>query len=165
MRRLPSFVAITAVVALMLGVIGFVVSAVSSPVSAETSTTIINEGGPDGFVAVVKVSGLLDPVMVNFIRTSIAEANDEGALALILQTDSNGVVVDDSVFASLLNEMLASSIPIDVWVGPSGSDLTGQAAQIIGAANQVGMAGPWHHNCCGANAWRFPSEFARGCDS
>ncbi|MTB01425.1 MAG: hypothetical protein F2535_01815, partial [Actinobacteria bacterium] len=140
MRRLPSFAAVTAVVALMLGVIGFVVSAMSSPVSAETSTTIINEGGPDGFVAVVKVSGLLDPVMVDFIRTSIEEANDEGAVALILQTDSNGVVVEESVFASLLNEMLASSIPIDVWVGPSGSDLTGQSAQLIGAANQVGMA-------------------------
>lgn len=140
MRRLPSFAAVTAVVALLFGVIGFVVSAVSSPVSAETSTTIINEGGPDGFVAVVKVSGLLDPVMVDFIRTSIVEANDEGAVALILQTDSNGVVVEDSVFASLLNEMLTSSVPIDVWVGPSGSDLTGQAAQLIGAANQVGMA-------------------------
>ena len=65
MRRLPSFAAVTAVVALMLGVIGFVVSAVSSPVSAETSTTIINEGGPDGFVAVVKVSGLLVVLLDN----------------------------------------------------------------------------------------------------
>ena len=108
-RRLPTAAAITAVVALMFGVIGFVVSATTSPVSAETSTTIINEGGPDGFVAVVKVSGLLDPVMVDFIRTSIDEAIDEGAVALILQADSNGVVVEDSVFASLLNAMLASS--------------------------------------------------------
>ena len=140
MRRLPTAAAITAVVALMFGVTGFVVSATTSPVSAETSTTIINEGGPDGFVAVVKVSGLLDPVMVDFIRTSIDEAIDEGAVALILQADSNGVVVEDSVFASLLNAMLASPVPIDVWVGPSGSHLTGQAAQLVGAADQVGMA-------------------------
>ena len=140
MRRLPTAAAIASVVALMFGVIGFVVSAASSPVSAETTTTIINEGGPDGFVAVVKVSGLLDPVMVDFIRTSIDEANAEGALALIMQTDSNGVVVDDATYGALLNAMLTSTIPIDVWVGPSGSHLTGTAAQLVGAADQVGVA-------------------------
>lgn len=140
MRRLPTAAAIAAVVALMIGVIGFVVSAMTSPVSAETSTTIINVGSPDGFVAVVKVSGLLDPVMVDFIRSSIDDAINEGALALILQTDSNGVVVDDATFAALLNAMLASPVPIDVWVGPSGSHLTGLPAQLVGAADQVGMA-------------------------
>ena len=140
MRRLPTAAAIASVVALMFGVIGFVVSAASSPVSAETTTTIINEGGPDGFVAVVKVSGLLDPVMVDFIRTSIDEANAEGALALIMQTDSSGVVVDDATYGALLNAMLTSTIPIDVWVGPSGSHLTGTAAQLVGAADQVGVA-------------------------
>ena len=140
MRRLPTAAAITAVVALMIGVIGFAVNAMTGPVSAETSTTIINEGSPDGFVAVVKVSGLLDPVMVDFIRSSIDDANSEGALALVLQTDSNGVVVDDATFEALLNAMLASPVPIDVWVGPSGSHLTGLPAQLVGAADQVGMA-------------------------
>lgn len=140
MRRLPTAAAIAAVVALMIGVIGFVMSAMTSPVAAETSTTIINEGSPDGFVAVVKVSGLLDPLMVDFIRSSIDDANSEGALALVLQTDSNGVVVDDATFEALLNAMLASPVPIDVWVGPSGSHLTGLPAQLVGAADQVGMA-------------------------
>lgn len=140
MRRLPTVAAITGVVALIVGILGFVVSATTSPVAAQTSTTIINEGGPDGFVAVVKVSGLLDPVMVDFIRTSIDEANAEGALALIMQTDSSGVVVDDSTFAALLRAMLDSTIPVDVWVGPSGSQLTGTAAQLVGAADQVGVA-------------------------
>ena len=140
MRRLPTAAAITAVVALMIGVIGFAVNAMTGPVSAETSTTIINEGSPDGFVAGVKVSGLLDPLMVDFIRSSIDDANSEGALALVLQTDSNGVVVDDATFEALLNAMLASPVPIDVWVGPSGSHLTGLPAQLVGAADQVGMA-------------------------
>ncbi len=140
MRRLPTVAVIIAVVAMILGLFGFVVSATASPVAAQTSTTIINEGGPDGFVAVVKVSGLLDPVMVDFMRTSIDEANAEGARALIMQTDSNGVVVDDSTFAALLRAMLDSAIPVDVWVGPSGSQLTGAAAQLVGAADQVGVA-------------------------
>lgn len=140
MRRLPTIAAVTAVVALMFGVIGALVSANVRPVEAQTSTTVINEGGPDGFVAVVKVSGLLDPVMVDFIQTSIEEANAEGALGLILQTDSSGVVVDASTYAALLTAMLESRVPVDVWVGPSGSQLTGAAAQLVGAADQVGIA-------------------------
>jgi membrane-bound serine protease (ClpP class) len=36
--------------------------------------------------------------------------------------------------------MLESSVPIAVWVGPSGSSLTKGAAQLVGAADDVGMA-------------------------
>jgi membrane-bound ClpP family serine protease len=140
-RRLPTVVAIAAVLAMVLGVVGLVATASTATAdTTSTSTTVINEGGPDGFVAVVKVSGLLDPVMVDFIRSSISDAESEGAVALILQTDSDGVVVDDATFAALLNRMLGSSVPIGVWVGPSGSHLTGPSAQLVGAADQVGMA-------------------------
>lgn len=110
------------------------------PAAAETSTTVINEGGPAGFVAIAKVSGLFDPVLTDFVSTSIDEANAEGALALILQTDSTGVVVDEATFAALLTKMRDSAVPVDVWVGPSGSSLTGTAAQLVGAAQQVGIA-------------------------
>lgn len=127
-------------VALFVGVLGLFSDATTPPASAEASTTIINEGGPAGFVAIAKVSGLLDPVMTDFISTSIDEAVGEGAIALILQTDSTGVVVDDSTFAALLTKMRTSPVPVDVWVGPSGSRLTGTSAQLVGAAQQVGVA-------------------------
>ncbi len=138
-RRLPILGSVVTAVAIVVGALGLLVGA-STPVAAQTSTTVVNEGGPAGFVAIAKVSGLLDPVMTDFISTSIDEAVAEGALALILQTDSNGVVVDDSVFAALLTKMRTSPIPVDVWVGPSGSRLTGKAAQLVGAAQQVGVA-------------------------
>lgn len=138
-RRLPIIGSVVTAVAIVVGALGLLVGA-STPVAAQTSTTVVNEGGPAGFVAIAKVSGLLDPVMTDFISTSIDEAVAEGALALILQTDSNGVVVDDSVFAALLTKMRTSPIPVDVWVGPSGSRLTGKAAQLVGAAQQVGVA-------------------------
>lgn len=126
--------------ALVVGVLGLFVDATAAPASAETTTTIINEGGPAGFVAIAKVSGLLDPVMTDFVSTSIDEAVGEGAIALILQTDSTGVVVDDATFAALLTKMRTSPVPVDVWVGPSGSRLTGASAQLVGAAQQVGVA-------------------------
>jgi membrane-bound serine protease (ClpP class) len=138
-RRLPTAVAIAAVLAMVLGVVGFVASA-STALAETTSTTVINEGSPAGFVAVIKVSGLLDPVMVDFIESSISDAENEGAVAMIMQTDSSGVVVGDAAFGDLLTRMLGATVPIGVWVGPSGSHLTGPSAQLVGAADQVGMA-------------------------
>ncbi|MFM8862067.1 MAG: NfeD family protein [Acidimicrobiia bacterium] len=136
-RRLPIVGAGLVLLAVVVGVLGL---SADRPVAAETSTTVINEGGPAGFVAIAKVSGLFDPVLTDFVSTSIDEANAEGAIGLILQTDSTGVVVDDATFAALLTKMRTSKVPVDVWVGPSGSSLTGTAAQLVGAAQQVGVS-------------------------
>jgi membrane-bound serine protease (ClpP class) len=137
-RRLPVRPSALTVAGPLLFVCGLVLALVGSvaPVAAQ-------DGGGDGpvaYVAVIKVNGLLDPVMVSFIEDSIATAEAEGAVGLVLQASSSGAVVDDSEMAALLDAMLASSVPVDVWIGPSGSTLTGAAAQLVGAADQVGMA-------------------------
>ncbi|MBU6329608.1 MAG: hypothetical protein KGR18_06615 [Acidobacteria bacterium] len=145
MRRLPTTLRILVLVALAL-----VTSALASTSAASaqavvgadapaTSGTDVVNGGP-GFVAVVEAGGLLDPVLMDFLRQEITDAETEGATALVLQMDSSGVVVDDTALAALLTQMLRSSVPIAVWVGPSGSSLTSGAAQLVGAADQVGMA-------------------------
>jgi membrane-bound serine protease (ClpP class) len=111
-----------------------------------TSTTGgVNDAGDQGtadagFVAVLKVSGLLDPVMVDAVSKAVGDAQAQGAVALVLQANSGGVVVSDATFVALLQQIAASSVPVDVWVGPSGSKLTGPASQLVGVARQVGMA-------------------------
>ncbi len=89
---------------------------------------------------VVKVTGLLDPVMVDFIEGAVAEAESTGVTALVLQTDSDGAVVSDEDLSRLLSTISEASVPVDVWVGPSGSGLTGRAALLAAAAEEVGMA-------------------------
>ena len=49
-------------------------------------------------------------------------------------------MVSDARFAELLDRMIGASVRVDVWVGPSGSGLTGLGAQLVGAADDVGMA-------------------------
>jgi membrane-bound serine protease (ClpP class) len=142
-RRLPRWGALLVLTGVLVALFALVVGAV--PASAQddettTSTVAPDDGGEAGFVAVVKVSGLLDPVMIDFLEQSVADAEAEGALGLILQANSTGVVVSDDQFAALLERLQASSVPVDVWVGPSGSKLTGTAAQLIGVADKVGMA-------------------------
>ncbi len=146
MRRLPTTGAVLAVVGVVLAVLGAVVGLVgpSVPAGAQSTDTTSTTAAPSvdeaGFVAVVKVSGLIDPVMADFVAASVDDAEQQGATALVLQANSTGVVVSDNQFAALLERIRSAAVPVDVWVGPSGSRLTGTAAQLVGAADQVGMA-------------------------
>jgi membrane-bound serine protease (ClpP class) len=92
-------------------------------------------------VSVIEVSGLLDDVLVDFVETQITEAEDGGALSLVLQLNSSGAVVDDGRFEELLERVGTADIPVDVWVGPSGSRATGEAADLLAAARVVGVSG------------------------
>ncbi len=140
MRRLPIWsIGLVALGALLLAGGGL-----ASPSGAAE----VGQGSPDvdvelaqgSIVDVVKVTGLLDPVMVDFIEGAVAEAESAGVTALVLQTDSDGAVVSDEDLAGLLSTISEASVPVDVWVGPSGSGLTGAAALLAAAADEVGMA-------------------------
>lgn len=93
-----------------------------------------------GHVAVIEVSGLLDEVLVDFVETEITKAEDQGALALVLQLNSTGAVVSDTRLDRLIDRIRGADVPVDVWVGPSGSKATGEATAILAAARTVGVA-------------------------
>jgi membrane-bound serine protease (ClpP class) len=93
-----------------------------------------------GEVLVINVSGLLDPVLVNFIEQSVAQAEELDARALVLQVNSEGAVVSDSRFTELAQTLVGSSVPVDIWVGPSGAKALGAAAELVGIVEVSGMA-------------------------
>lgn len=140
MRRLPI------VAALLVAVGGALLVGATGPAGAQTGGVQGSAGGsPEGgsagsFVDVIKVNGLLDPVMVDFVERSVREAEETGALALVLQTDSDGAVVSGARLTELLTVIAGARVPVDVWIGPSGSELTGGAALLLGVADEVGMA-------------------------
>jgi membrane-bound serine protease (ClpP class) len=92
------------------------------------------------FVDVVKVSGYLDPVLVDFVTRSIDAADRGGSAAIVLQLDSQGSVVSDGALDELLAGMKAATIPVGVWVGPSGATAFGGAARLLDAADYVAVA-------------------------
>src|SRR5690606_25804423 len=72
---------------------------------------------PDaGYVSVIEVSGLLDRVLVDFVRTEIDDAERQGALALVLQLNSGGAVVADDRLDDLIEAIESAEVPVDVWV-------------------------------------------------
>jgi membrane-bound serine protease (ClpP class) len=93
-----------------------------------------------GTVEVIEVSGLLDPILVDFVQRSIAEAEDSDAVALVLQLNSPGSVVDDERLIQLARAMTDASVPVTVWIGPSGAKATGGAAEIALLGADIGMA-------------------------
>ena len=140
-RRRP----VIAAALILVGLATLAAAVLAGPAGAQSSpSTSAGDGSGDtgsaGFVAVLKVSGLLDPVMVDTISHTVTDAQTQGARALVLQTNTTGVVVSDATYADLLNQIASSSVPVDVWVGPSGSALTGPGAQLVGVARDVGMA-------------------------
>ena len=98
------------------------------------------QGAGDGYVSVVEVSGLLDRVLVDFVETELEEAEDEGAIALVLQLNSRGAVVDRSRIEALAERIAASPVAVHVWVGPSGSRAAEDATLLLAAADTTGVA-------------------------
>lgn len=97
-------------------------------------------GGDVGYVSVVEVSGLLDRVLVDFVETQLEAAEDGGATALVLQLNSSGAVVGDDRLDRLVERIRGSAVPVDVWVGPSGSHARGAATDLLAVARTTGVA-------------------------
>jgi membrane-bound serine protease (ClpP class) len=89
---------------------------------------------------VIEVSGLLDRVLVDYVETELRAAERSHALALVLQLNSKGAVVDQGRLDELIGQIRDSSVAVDVWVGPSGSRATGSATQLLSAARTVGVS-------------------------
>lgn len=94
----------------------------------------------DNQVRIVEVSGLLDPVLHDFILRELTSAEEEGVLGVLLQYDSHGSVLNEADFTELAERLANSSVQVAIWVGPSGSAALGGSAELLGTADIVGVA-------------------------
>lgn len=100
----------------------------------------VDDGGTGGPVVVLEVSGYLDPVLVDFVTSSIEDAEADDAIAVVLQLNSRGSAVDDATLTDLAHLVESSAVPVSVWVGPSGARAYGGAAELVAVATEIGMA-------------------------
>ncbi|MGH9185561.1 MAG: NfeD family protein [Acidimicrobiales bacterium] len=104
------------------------------------SPALGQEQDGDGIVEVIEVSGWLDPVLVDFVEGAVERAEDEAAVALILQLDSPGAVVGHRRLDRLVERIKGADVTVGVWVGPSGARAGGGAAQLVAAADVAGLS-------------------------
>ncbi|MEG3587042.1 MAG: hypothetical protein VX353_07105 [Actinomycetota bacterium] len=98
------------------------------------------EGKDPGYVEVFEVSGLLDDVLADALDNAISEAAKNNANALVLQVNSKQAVISNKKLTEIANHIRSSVIPIEVWVGPSGSTAQGKVAQLVLVADSLGVS-------------------------
>ena len=120
-----------------LGIAALAIGAVSCFFGGSAGAESASDLAP---VDIVAVSGLIDNVVVAEIEQAVDRSESNGAQAVVLQLNSRGAVVSHERMAELLGKISQATIPVAVWVGPSGARAYGLSAQILAVADVRAMA-------------------------
>jgi membrane-bound serine protease (ClpP class) len=93
-------------------------------------------------VFTIEVDAIINPATAKFIVDSIDQANQQGAQCLIIQLDTPGGLMES--MRMIVKKMLASNIPIIVYVSPAGARAASAGVFITMAANIAVMAPGTH---------------------
>ncbi|MGI9596849.1 MAG: NfeD family protein [Acidimicrobiales bacterium] len=110
-------------------------------------------------VRIVKVAGLIDPVVKRYLLDELDKAEGQSSpaegqsstaegqsgtaetevLAMILWVNSHGSVLDNAEYLELATRLHESPLQIALWVGQTGSTARGGAAELAVVADLVGV--------------------------
>jgi membrane-bound serine protease (ClpP class) len=93
---------------------------------------------PSPQVIVITVQGVINPVTSEFIEKSIQNANQQAVEALIIELDTPGGL--DSSMRQIVKAINGSSVPVVVYVSPSGARAASAGVFITMAAHIAAMA-------------------------
>ena len=115
---------------------------------------LFNHGNSqERYIAVLEVEGVVNPVMAEFISTSLKKAVEQGAECLIIRLDTPGGL--DLSMRLIVKKMMNARLPVVVYVAPGGARAASAGVMItmasdiatmapgtnIGAAHPVNMGG------------------------
>lgn len=89
-------------------------------------------------IIVIKVSGVVNPVMSEFISKNIDIADEENAEAVVIELDTPGGL--DTSMRSIVKKINSSKTPVIVYVSPSGARAASAGVFITMAAHVAAMA-------------------------
>ncbi len=91
-----------------------------------------------GRVLLITVNGIINPVAYEYISGAVKQAADMKAEALIIRLDTPGGL--DSSMREIVRDIVASPVPVVVYVAPSGSRAASAGVFITMAAHIAAMA-------------------------
>jgi membrane-bound serine protease (ClpP class) len=89
-------------------------------------------------VRVLQVHDAIGPASADFIVRGIAQAAEAGAPLLVIELDTPGGL--DTSMRQIVQAILASSVPVAVYVGPEGARAASAGTYILYAAHVAAMA-------------------------
>ncbi len=94
----------------------------------------------DSRIRVVKVAGLIDPVVADYVLDELSRAEaDDNTIGFVLRVNSRGSVLNDAEFVEFASRLRDSRLPIGLWVGQSGSTARGGAAELATVADRIAI--------------------------
>jgi membrane-bound serine protease (ClpP class) len=103
---------------------------------AASIVTSVQAAGPR--VDVLTIKGAINPVLVDYVKRGIGQAEDDGAQALIIQLDTPGGL--DTSMRDIVQLIVSSRVPVVVYVSPSGARAASAGVFITMAAHVAVMA-------------------------
>lgn len=91
-----------------------------------------------GPIVIIKIDGTINPAVDDYVKTSMQRAKYEDARLLIIQLNTPGGLL--SSMESISKEVLSSTIPVVVYVGPAGARAVSAGMYITIAAHFAVMA-------------------------
>jgi membrane-bound serine protease (ClpP class) len=95
-------------------------------------------GAAKGDIYIVKVADAISPGVAEFIDNSIAKAEKEEAACIIIELDTPGGLAES--MRIIVQSILGSTIPVVVYVSPSGARAASAGVMITMAADVAAMA-------------------------
>src|ERR1700746_361729 len=89
-------------------------------------------------VALIKINGAIGPATASYIARSIDAARTQNAQCLVIQLNTPGGLLDST--QTIVQEFLGSTVPVVVYVSPTGATATSAGCFITLAANVAAMA-------------------------
>jgi membrane-bound serine protease (ClpP class) len=89
-------------------------------------------------VALIKINGAIGPATASYIARSINEARTQNAQCLVIQLNTPGGLLDST--QTIVQDFLGSTVPVVIYVSPTGATATSAGCFITLAANVAAMA-------------------------
>ena len=89
-------------------------------------------------VSIIKIDGAIGPATASYISRSIEEARTRNAQCLVIQLNTPGGLLDST--QKIVQSFLGSTVPVVVYVAPTGATATSAGCFITIAASVAAMA-------------------------
>src|SRR5438445_7751693 len=89
-------------------------------------------------VSLIKIDGAIGPATASYIARSIDEARTQNAQCLVIQLNTPGGLLDST--QTIVQDFLGSTVPVVVYVSPTGATATSARCFITLASNVAAMA-------------------------
>ncbi len=103
-----------------------------------TASTAIEAEAASSRIDVLHVEGVINPVLVDYIERSINQAEEDNAIACIIQLDTPGGLVDSML--DIVEDIINARVPIVVYISPAGAWAASAGTFITMAAHVAVMA-------------------------